>query len=220
MNDVDHYYLPRSDQDKLVAILGTIPGLVEDLSVSLTRQDRITTGGPRIRSGHDEQPLPIGLAAMEAADELHDELVRWVREVCDQRVYPYPGNDTLTLARWLRRNIIALGLTEGADEALHDIGLVVKNARMAVDRPQERVRAVNMQDVRDAAGAWLSAQQIANIAPQLDAKYHRLNLKRVLTLVKAKQVTAIGHVAGCDVYCLGDVLSAHLAYPSRKKKAA
>lgn len=216
--NVDGFWLPREDQEKLVAILATIPSLVEDLSVSLTRQDRIGSG-MRIRSGSDEQPLPIGLTAMEAADELHDELVRWVRLVCEQRTYPYPGNDTLTLARWLKHKVIALALTEGADEALHDINLVVRNARAAVDRPQERIRHINPADVHDAADTHLSAQQIARIATQLEERYRNLNLKRVITLRKAEQISPIRQVDGLDVYCLGDVLSAHLAYPSRKKAA-
>lgn len=216
--NVDGFWLPREDQEKLVAILATIPSLVEDLSVSLTRQDRIGSG-MRIRSGSDEQPLPIGLTAMEAADELHDELVRWVRLVCEQRAYPYPGNDTLTLARWLKHKVIALALTEGADEALHDINLVVHNARAAVDRPQERIRHIDDTAVHEAGNSLITAMGIERIADALG--HPGLTMRRILRLVDAKKLTAVVQASdGSDMYRIADVIAAHLAHPTRQRKAA
>ncbi|SED51564.1 hypothetical protein SAMN04490240_4084 [Rhodococcus pyridinivorans] len=138
MTDRDGYYLPRHDQDKLIELLDQIPDLIEDLTIAISRQDRIAGGGPRTRNGSDEQPIPIGLHAMEAADLLHHTLTAWTNHVCEQRNYPRPRNDTLTLAAWLKRWIIALALTEGSEEAPHDIRLAVRQARQAVDRPREK----------------------------------------------------------------------------------
>jgi len=143
VNDVDHYYLPRSDQDKLVAILGTIPSLVEDLAVTLCKQDRISQSGPRISTGKNAQPLPYSPEASEAADLLHDTLAAWVKVVCDQRALEAPGhNDTKSLARWLHRWHIALAMTEGAQESFNEIAYAVGVARRAVDRPQDNSRVL------------------------------------------------------------------------------
>ena len=44
MTEADGFYLDRRSQRELVGILGRIPELVEDLSVTLTRQGRISRG--------------------------------------------------------------------------------------------------------------------------------------------------------------------------------
>lgn len=216
----DGYFLPKHEQDQLVELLGQIPALVEDLTIALTRQDRITTGGPRVRSGSDEQPLPIGIAAMDASDLLHDTLTAWVRHVCEQRHYPHPRNSTLTLARWLARNMIALALTPGAEESLDEIQHAIRKARQAVDRPREKDRDVNPIDVLEATFIRLNAAGIAKLAAELGPQYRGLNERRVATLLKAKEITVIDTVDGLDLYRVGDVLTAHLAYPTRKRKAA
>ena len=107
MTDRDGYYLDRPSQAALIELLGQIPDLVDDLMIAITRQDRIAGGGPKTRNGSDEQPIPIGLHAMEAADLLHHTLTAWTNHVCEQRNYPRPRNDTLTLGRWLKQHIIA-----------------------------------------------------------------------------------------------------------------
>lgn len=152
MTDTDGWFLPKHEQDQLVELLDQIPALIEDLTIALTRQDRISTGGPRVRTGSDEQPLPLSIAAMEASDLLHDTLTAWVRHVCEQRHYPHPGNATLTLARWLKRNIIALALTEGAEESLSEIQHATRKARQACDRPREKHTERPPEESLDAIG--------------------------------------------------------------------
>ncbi|MCR8695570.1 hypothetical protein NWP13_23860 [Rhodococcus pyridinivorans] len=138
MTNVDGYWLPRHDQDKLIELLDQIPALVEDLAITIAKQDRMSSG-PKIANGSDEQPLPFDENAAQAADELNHELARWVRHTCEQRHLTYDGrDDTITLAAWLKRWIIALALTEGSEEAPHDIRLAVRQARQAVDRPREK----------------------------------------------------------------------------------
>ncbi|MGX6508273.1 hypothetical protein [Rhodococcus sp. SJ-2] len=216
----DGYFLPKHEQDQLVELLDQIPPLIEDLTIALTRQDRITTGGPRVRSGSDEQPLPIGIAAMDASDLLHDTLTGWVRLVCDVRAYGYPGDSTLTLTRWLKTHIIALALTPGAEESLDEIQHAIRKARQAVDKPREKDRDVNPIDVLEATFVRLNAAGIAKLAGELGPHYRGLNERRVATLLKAKAITVIDTVDGLDLYRVGDVLTAHLAYPTRKRKAA
>lgn len=216
----DGWFLPKHEQDQLVELLDQIPALIEDLTIALTRQDRISAGGPRVRSGSDEQPLPIGIAAMEASDLLHDTLAAWTRHVCEQRHYPHPGNATLTLARWLKHNIIALGLTEGSEESLEEIHHAIRKSRQAVDKPREKTRDINPIEVHEAGEALLTATEIARIAPTIDRKYGRLDLRRVLRLRDAEAITPAVKVDGVYLYRIADVLTAHLTHPTRKRKAA
>lgn len=148
----DHFYLPRDQQDALVELLATIPTLVEDLAVTLTRQDRI---GSSIRTGRgsDDQPLPYSIHASDAADLLHDTLAAWVRHVTEQRALPSPQrNDTLGLARWLTRWIVALALTPGADEAPGEIRHAIAQARRACDKPREKRVHRPPEETLDAVG--------------------------------------------------------------------
>lgn len=134
----DDFYLDRPSQAALVELLEQIPGLVEDLTIAITRQDRFSTG-MRIRRGSDEQPLPLNGYASDAARDLHSELSRWVRMVVEQRQLDYTGPDaTISLAWWLKRWIIALALTPGSEEAVDDIQHAMRKARAAVDRPREK----------------------------------------------------------------------------------
>ena len=148
----DGWFLPKHEQDQLVELLGQIPALIEDLAITIAKQDRMTSG-PKIANGSDEQPLPFDENAAQAADELNHELARWVRHTCEQRHLTYDGrDDTITLTAWLKRWIIALALTEGSEEALHDIRLAVRQARRAVDRPREKQIERPPDESLDAVG--------------------------------------------------------------------
>jgi len=221
MSDVDGYFMPRADQVALVALLDEVPALVEDLTIAITRQDRLSGGGPKTRNGSDEQPLPLSVEAMEAHDILHDTLAGWVTLVCEQRHYPHPRNDTLTLARWLKTHIIALALTEGAEESHDEIRHAIRQARRATDRPRERERLVDPVQIYEAGTALLNATEIAKIAATMGEDYQGLNLKRVLRLRNANHIEPVLQTAdGLDLYRIADVLTAHLTYPTRKRKAA
>lgn len=222
MNDVDHFFLPRTDQAKLVELLDQIPGLIEDLTIAITRQDRIGYNGPRVRSGSDEQPLPFSINASEAADLLHDTLAAWVRHTCEHRVLNYQGrDDTLTLTRWLKRWILALAMSEGADEAPDEIRHAIHNARRACDRPRERERHIDDIAVYEAGSTLLTATEIEKLARKLGEKYTRLDMRRILRLKDAEAITpAMQTNDDRDLYHVGDVLAAHLAHPTRKRKAA
>ncbi|MEE2058959.1 hypothetical protein [Rhodococcus artemisiae] len=139
MTDSDGFYIPKHDHPALLQLLEQIPSLCEDLAITLTKQDRISTGGPRVRTGTDEQPLPFSPEASDAADLLHNTLHSWVRAVCEQRhLEPPHRNDTLHHARWLHRWHLALALTEGAQEAPSEIRYAIGVARRSVDRPREK----------------------------------------------------------------------------------
>lgn len=222
MNDTDGFYLDRPSQAKLATLLypgpndppeahdSGIPSLLEDLAVTLTRQDRITTGSLRVSNGSDEQPLPISESAMEAEDLLHNTLVGWVRHVCEQRMLTCPVGDTLTLARWLAkpRHIIALGLTEGAEESLSEIQYAVRKARAAVDRPREKARAEpNGADLEEADAMVLNASAAARLAKSIG--YPDLTIRRVKYLRESERITPVQTAGRNLLFLFGDVRKAH-----------
>ena len=216
----DGWFLPKHEQDQLVELLDQIPALIEDLTIALTQQDRISTGGPRVRRGCDEQPLPISISAMEAADLLHDTLAAWVRHTTEHRAMTFTGrDDTLTLARWLKRWIVALAMSEGADEALGGINHAIRNARRACDRPREKHHDVDDIAVYEAGSTLLSATEIERIAPTLG--HPRLTMRRILRLKDAEKLEpAMTTGDGTDLYRIADAITAHLTHPARKRKAA
>jgi len=224
VNDVDHYYLPRSDQDKLADLLypgakapahiyaASIPSLLEDLAVAITRQDRM--GSPiRIASGSDEQPLPVNLHAVEAADALRSELVGWVNLVREQRQLTYTGGgSTLELARWLKRWVMALAMSEGADQALISIQRAVRTARRAVDCPVERpLPAPDAQKLAEADRMILGVRGIATLAKEMGGKFEGLTVRRVRYLANEAKLIEPVQVAGSErLYRVGDVRRAHI----------
>lgn len=225
------FYLPREQQAELAELLypghqapphiwaASIPSLVEDLAVAIARQDRMGTG-MRIRSGSDEQPLPYNDDASRTADELHNELAGWARLVIDQRHIDYDaGNNTIDIARWLKRWIIALAMCEGAETALVDIRKAVKRTRRIIDRPQDP-RWMNA-DQLEASDSRLNARGIEALARELGEQYANLNRDRVRTLHSAGKIQPVHIDEDSDeqyLFRVGDVLAAHLAHPTRRSR--
>ncbi|MFC9768808.1 hypothetical protein [Rhodococcus jostii] len=169
MTDTDHLFLSRAEIKKLVALLREMPELVEELAVTITRQDRIGTPGSAGKKRGEEQPLPFNVTAAEAADDLHTTLVAWVRHVCESRGVDYDGRDgTLGVARWLDRNVIALAMTEGSGEALDEIQYAMRRARWATDRPRAEDATISDPDrVDEARATAVSAAQAERMMERL-----------------------------------------------------
>lgn len=167
--NTDHLFIERHEIQKLVVLLREIPELVEELSVTLTRQDQLGSGGARVSMGEREQPLPFNVNASEVADDLHNTLVGWVRHVCESRVLDYTGStSTIGLARWLDRNVIALAMTEGAGTALDEVQYAMRRARWATDRPPVRLATVSDPDrVEQARAARVTAAEAERMMPTL-----------------------------------------------------
>lgn len=250
--EADHFYLPRVDQKALLDLLKKIPSLAEDLAVTTYRQDRIGKGGMKIASGTDEQPLPFKLGASNAIDLLFNELAGWARHVCDSRGISYmPTGFThdfdfvgplresenrlpygyresvLGLARWLRRNIIPLAMTEGADTAYIDISKVMDRCWATVDIPAEDPVPVHEKDevlerVRAQMLHRAGIVQVAELLARQYPEYRGLTGKRVDTLRRSGHIQAryCGVLSRAEVFRLGDVMDAHLAHATRQRKAA
>lgn len=213
----DNFYLDREGQRKLVKLLREIPSLVEDLAVTITKRDRLTRPEPGGRSSVErvEMPLPINIDAVEAADNLTACLLRWVQDVCQARQLPFPcsgSTNTLTLAAWLDRNVIALALTETADNAPNQIGHYVKMARRAVDLPPDEIcPEPDTEKINLSYDMLLTARELSGIMPQLGEKPLKADTIHSWTDRKRHGDNALAHreIPGVKghVYRLGDVLA-------------
>ncbi|MFD7045791.1 hypothetical protein [Rhodococcus jostii] len=209
MTDTDHLFLSRAEIRKLGALLREMPELVEELAVTITRQDRIGTPGSAGKRRGEEQPLPFNVTASEAADDLHTTLVAWVRHVCESRRVDYDGRDgTLGVARWLDRNVIALAMTEGSGEALDEIRYAMRRARWATDRRPEDSTWVDPELVNEARSAIGTAADLEKILRGMgDAALTR---KRITYLDRVGELKRIALADGTTVFEVGDVLDAHV----------
>lgn len=210
MSDAD-FFMDRVDQEWLRDVLGKIPALIEDLSVTLTRQARVQRGQlGKPPKGKRDGSLPLHLGAADVATRLHNCLATWVRTVCEQRAIDYDGTaDIAGLARWLRANLIPLALTEGSGEAADDIAGHVDACRRMIDLPPEDEIIIDEQRLAAANRQVLTAGQIERVAVKLGAWGEGLTKRRVETLVKAKKIKPAAVDGPTSFYQLGEVLDAH-----------
>ncbi|TQM29852.1 hypothetical protein [Nocardia bhagyanarayanae] len=219
----NHLYLERTELRALAELLREIPDLAEDLTISMTKQAR--NGARRDFRMHrrpGEQPLPYNPAAARAADALHAELVSWVRLACEQRGLDYTGSPTTAgLARWLDRNLIALAMTEGAEDAPARIRGVVEAALWIVC-PAEAPVVLDESALARARTHRLNASGIAALAKELGAEYRTLTVRRVQTLRDAGRIAPLPGPWAPDwpeQFLVGQVLDEHRAYPSRSRRS-
>lgn len=215
------FFLDRKLQTALQDKLSGVPDLVEELAITITRQARIqknSLGGGR--KPKPESRVPFHIAAAQAADELHNCLVTWVRLTCEERqVYYKESNDDITLSRWLRKHMISLALTPGSEEAFAEIAHHIDECRRLIDLPPDDEVFIDRARVESANRQVLTAGQVEKIAGKLGALGTGLNKRRVETLAKhgLRHCDSDGEV---KFYRLGDVLDAHHGHAQRRRKAS
>lgn len=215
------YFVCREDRQMLDKLLGEIPGLIDDLAITICRQDRTGKGGMKISSGSDEQPMPFNVGASDTGDYLRNELNTWARLVCEERFISYDGSDSVVgVSVWLRKNLASLAMTQGAEDALPGIESAMKRCRRAMDIPADDDVAVPVVDVAQARNSELNAAAIARMRHDLGRP--ELNARRIETLLKAGALKPHRVVAmpkkDLVVYRLGDVLDAHERVPCRQRQ--
>lgn len=212
--EADHFYFLSMDgQRTLVSLLREIPALVDDLAITICRQDRTGKGGMRISSGSDEQPLPVNMAAADASDDLQNELAGWVRHVCETRGIEYAGSGSIIrLARWLDRNVVALATTEGSDEAYSTIERTMARCRRATDIPLETERVVDDAEMEAARNLQLNVDTIARLAKALGGPCKKLTKRRINYLSKEAHAVEPIRISemGNPIFLFGDVVDAHV----------
>ncbi|WP_457149763.1 hypothetical protein [Mycobacteroides abscessus] len=223
MSVADSYFLDKGSQHKLREELASIPRMIGELSVTLTRQARIQRPGLSMsRRPKPESQVPIHIGAHNAADVLHNCLGTWVRLVCEQRAIVWDkGNDTITLAKWLRVNMIALALTEGSEEAYEDIKAAIDECWRQIDIPADDDIVIDRGRVHEANRLVVTAGQVEKLANKMGAIGKGLNKRRVETLAARRKNPLRPCAVDGDVkfFRLGDVLDAHHRSDESGKKA-
>jgi hypothetical protein len=169
------YFLDREDQLRLLDLLREIPELVEEVAITISRQDRLGSGGgAQINpNSYRERPVFFNEKAADVANDLRVVLVSWVGYVLEHRGLEWEGDDsTLRLARWLDKNIVSLALTPGSDEALDEIDDAVWSIRRAVDRGPDRLPTVvspeREAEARERAKVlWVKPGQVEGLMKSL-----------------------------------------------------
>lgn len=118
--------------------LRAVPDLIEDLEVTITKQDRLSDPSGR---KSDEHPLPLKLGPMEAKRDLAATLHTWVVHVATRAdLMPLPPplttpNDPDRLAQLLDQNLDYIQSDERGGDLADEIGYAVIQAQRAVDKP-------------------------------------------------------------------------------------
>lgn len=138
-------YLCSDCNDELSMLLGDVPSLVDELTTTLTGQQRFEQQTPNSKSR--EQPLPFNLGASHALADLHVALLRIVElthkahvESVDHRD-TRAGSSSSSMSRWLLWRVDGIAAQPWGDHALAELQRVSKHATRVIDRPAERAFA-------------------------------------------------------------------------------
>jgi hypothetical protein len=129
--------------EALAVRLREVPGLVDELETTITRQDKLTAN--RVGSRGTETPLPFNGAASMAKTHLRYFLGSWARDVAERsggRLPAWPRERVATeAAMWLLDHQHAVRHHPAADDLCEELSESVWAAVRAIDRPAERVFA-------------------------------------------------------------------------------
>lgn len=112
----------------------SVPWLCHELSVTLSRQDRVQPGAGA--GAESETPMPVRLRAMQAADTLQWTLWPWARIVAESRGSELDClHTTEGFARWLVLHLASVRASDFAAELMTEVTYAVEQARRAIDQP-------------------------------------------------------------------------------------
>jgi hypothetical protein len=118
--------------------LEAVPDLLQDLDITISKQDRLFDHSGRKT---DDHPLPLKLGPMEAKRDLYQTLRTWARHITNQRGEPawWRSDDTTAYhyAEFLLDCLRQIQRDEGAGDLADEIGYAVIQAQRAVDKPMQ-----------------------------------------------------------------------------------
>lgn len=123
--------LCHNDTLKIEQALRSVPELVEELAITLSRQTKMNNGGKAGKgSAHEKQPIHLG--ASDAAQALSHTLIAWSVGIGQPAWY------ATTAAARLLENVDAMRAHADADKLVAEITKVVNDARHHIDRAANR----------------------------------------------------------------------------------
>lgn len=220
------FYLSRHEQQWLRDKLCELPGLIEDLAVTETRQANIIRPGlGKLKHCRPGPQLPFNLDAAEKSTELDRCLAGWVRFVCVHRKIHYTGGrSALSHGNWLKRHITDLALIDGSQTAYKDIAGRILDCRKVIDLPPDDYIPTDHKRVARANRQVLTAAQLVKMGARLGERGKGLTNERIKGLARNGHLrpVKVDRDTGTKFYRLGDVLHAHSStatrnQPSRKR---
>lgn len=128
--DTDLYLCTLCNKE-LHALLADLPWLLEQLQVTVVRQDKLATGAVGRSS---DNPSPINVGAMELARNLHNQIGTIVRELADAGAWKLPPDNTPAMARWLYGKSRWIGYQAGAGDTMRDIRAATEAILAVINR--------------------------------------------------------------------------------------
>lgn len=127
--------------ETLTADLRSVPALMVDLELTLTRQVCMGDGpGPIAHSHADSTRMPVHLGAAEAAMDLRTVLLVWAGEIADTAEHCLTAPDTARgYARWLLRYANHIRQHPAAVQLIDEVRDAITRVRRVIDRPPERL---------------------------------------------------------------------------------
>lgn len=123
---------------RLEQVLGEVPWLVEQLTITISKQAKI--GAQASGSAPARERNPINYGALIVADELQNTLTTWARDVCDEGcVSTIDGQRTTdTCAYDLLGHIPQIRKHPAVGELVDEIHDAINRTRQIIDRPADR----------------------------------------------------------------------------------
>jgi len=105
---------------ELSALLGDMPWLLDQLEITVIRQDKLSTG---VIGRSSDNPSPINVGAMELARNIRGQFSTIIRDLCEVRGInpPLKAWSNSTMAEWLGRNISAISCSESAGQVYREM---------------------------------------------------------------------------------------------------
>lgn len=118
---------------------GKMPGLYEELMVTLTRQDQLTGQGDRT-TGQGETPLPYKPSASEVRWALDNTVSTWARDIAETYPHrPLTATSTVEAAEWMADGAGLLAEHPAAGELFDEVTDAIAQVRRVIDRLSEGV---------------------------------------------------------------------------------
>lgn len=122
--------------DVLERDLRSVPDLVAELDITLSKQARIGVAGA---PGLARERTPINVGAMLVADDLANVLASWVIDVCGED-WPFGRRaGAASFARDLLSHVPEIRRHPAVEELIDEVTDAIKQARRVIDRPADKV---------------------------------------------------------------------------------
>lgn len=133
--------------------LSELPALLDELTITLTRQGVISKGGGNSKKGTKGKTQPIGfdVRASEMLNDIRTFLSGWVRDIAETYDQELPQDSLRAMSRWLLSRLDIVAVHSAADDIHREITGVayppyIGNGRArdgdawrSVDRPPDRL---------------------------------------------------------------------------------